>query len=67
MPKVIETAVNKSDVKYALTQDGETFGVYVLRENYASHCKGGMSQTWRYVEKDLTKEAAEKLFNRRSK
>ena len=63
--KVIQTKVNKNGIKYALSTDGATYGVHKLCENYAAHRKGGMSQTWRYVEKGLTLEAAQALFNRR--
>ena len=63
--KLIETKVNKRGVKYALSTDGKTFGVFKLCENYAAHCKGGMSFTWRYVQKGMTLEAAQVLFNRR--
>jgi hypothetical protein len=67
MPKTIKTAISKRGIKFALTQKGETFGVYKLCENYAAHCKGGMSQTWRYIEIGMTREAAETLFSRRIK
>lgn len=63
--KLIETKVNKRGVKYALSTDGKTFGVFKLCENYAAHCKGGLSFTWRYVQKGMTLEAAQALFNRR--
>jgi len=64
--KAIKAATNKRGIKYALIADGETFGVCKLCENYAPHCKGGMSKTWRYVEKGMTLEAATVLFNRRA-
>lgn len=58
---------NSRGIKYALRNDGATSTVLKLCENYASHCKGGMSYTWRVVQKGLTPEAALVLFNRRSK
>jgi hypothetical protein len=63
--KLIETKTNKRGIKYALGTDGNTFSVWKLCENYASHRKGGMSQTWRYIEKGMTQDAAAALFNRR--
>lgn len=66
MQKLLKRKANKSGVEYALMQDGDTFGVWRLRENYAPHLKGGMSKVWRYIEKGLTREAADNLFNRRS-
>lgn len=65
MTKVIQTKTNKRGIKYALGTDGNTFSVWKLCENYAAHCKGGMSYTWRYVQKDMTQDAAQTLFNRR--
>lgn len=65
--KAISVKTNKNGVKYALVgEGGETFRVIVERENYAPHCKGGMSKAWLLVEYGMTKDAAEKLFNRRS-
>ncbi len=66
MRKTLSVKINKRGIKYALAQDGETFSVWKLCENYAPHCKGGMSQTWRYIEKGIPREAADTLFNRRS-
>ncbi len=63
--KLIEVKTNKNGIKYALGTDGLTFSVWKLCENYASHRKGGMSQTWRYVQKSMTQDAAAILFNRR--
>lgn len=65
IPKLIETKVNKRGVKYALSTDGKTFGVYKLCENYAAHCKGGMSYTWRYIQRGMSRDDAQALFNRR--
>jgi hypothetical protein len=65
MTKLIETKTNKRGIKYAFGTDGNTFSVWKLCENYASHCKGGMSYTWRYVQKNMDKDTAQTLFNRR--
>jgi len=64
--KLIQAQTNKRGIKYALGTDGKTFSVWKLCENYAAHRKGGMSQTWRYIEKNLSQEAANQLFNRRA-
>jgi hypothetical protein len=63
--KLIQTKTNKRGIQYALGTDGNTFSVWKLCENYASHRKGGMSYTWRYVQKDMVQDAAKALFNRR--
>jgi hypothetical protein len=58
---------NSRGIKYALRNDGSTSCVLKLCENYASHCKGGMSYTWRVVQKGMDHQAAQVLFTRRSK
>ena len=63
--KLIQTKTNKRGIQYALGTDGKTFSVWKLCENYAAHRKGGLSQTWRYIEKGMTQDAAAALFNRR--
>jgi hypothetical protein len=63
--KLIQAKTNKRGIQYALGTDGATFSVWKLCENYAAHCKGGLSQNWRYVQKNMTQEAALALFNRR--
>jgi len=67
--KITETKVNKRGIKYGLAQnEAGLFGVYKLCENYCSAAqKTGTTLTWRYVEKDMTKEAAAVLYTRRSK
>ena len=66
--KTLKTKVSKAGVKFALVAyENGTFGVYKLCQNYAAHCKGGMSSTWRYVQKGMTFEAAEILFEKRAK
>lgn len=62
----IANKTNKRGIQYALVQDGDKFGVYKLCENYCRHVKGGMAKAWRYVEKGMTREAAQALFDRRS-
>jgi hypothetical protein len=74
--KTVEIKTNKNGIKYALVSihtglsadaDDVSYGVYKLCENYAAHCKGGMSKTWRYVQKNMAFEDALALFQRRSK
>jgi len=74
--KTIEVKTNKNGIKYGLVAihtglsadpDDCTYAVYKLCENYNGKVKGGMSKTWRYVERDLPFEDALALFERRSK
>lgn len=67
--KITETKTNKRGIKYGLAQnDAGRFGVYKMCENYCSASqKTGTTLTWRYVEKDMDKEAAATLYARRSK
>lgn len=64
--KAIKKAASKSGKEFLLTQDGETFGVYALCSNYCRHAKGGIAKSWRYVEKGLSRDAAERLLARRA-
>jgi hypothetical protein len=66
MTKALMTRTNAKGVQYALVQDGETFGVYKLCANYSRHIKGGIAKSWRYVEKNLSRESALALFDRRA-
>ena len=63
--KALQIKTNKRGIKYALVIDGNTYGVYKLCSNYCGHVRGGIKKTWRYVEKNMTLEAATVLFNRR--
>lgn len=67
MMKAIEVKTNSKGTRYVLATDGATFSVYVERENYCRHIRGGIAKTWRYVERGMTREAAEALFNRRTR
>jgi hypothetical protein len=73
--KALAIASNHKGTKFALVK-GQTakansdktisyapsFGVFKLCENYDGKVRGGARQTWRYVEKDLTIDAARSLF-----
>lgn len=64
--KAVKIAANKSGIRYAIVADGRgTFGVYKECQNYAAHVRGGIANTWRYVERNLTREAADALFSRK--
>jgi len=74
--KAIEIKKNQNGIQYGLfaihtglssDADDCTYAVYKLCENYNGKVRGGISKTWRYVEKNLPFEEALKLFNRRSK
>lgn len=58
---------NSKGVTYSIQQEGETFGVWKLCENYCRHTRGGIRRVWRYVERGMTRDAAESLFAKRSK
>ena len=64
--KMIERKTNRNGVDYAIFREGETFGVWKLCGNYCRHTAGGIRYVWRYVERGMTREAADKLFKRRS-
>jgi hypothetical protein len=66
---IFKRKVNKRNIEYGLAIDKETghYGVYKMCENYCSASqKTGLMKSWRYVEKGMTQEAAETLYNRRS-
>lgn len=65
--KTLEIKTNKNNIKYALIQEGDKFGVWTLCSNYSRHAKNGIAKTWRYVERNMTFEDAKTLFARRSK
>ena len=65
--KAIAVKTNSKGIRYALVTDGATFSVYVERENYCRHVRGGIAKSWRYVERGMSREAAEALFKRRTR
>lgn len=65
--KLVSEKTNSKGVKYCLTSDVQGFTVWKLCENYCRQTRGGMRRSWRYVEKNMTQEAAQKLFDRRTK
>jgi hypothetical protein len=69
--QILQRATNSKGVTYSLQIDSgslanpETpYGVWKLCINYV---RGKDVKTWRYIEKGLSLDAAQKLFDRRSK
>ena len=63
--KCISKKANSKGAVFALVSGPEGFEVWKLAENYAGHCKGGITRTWRYLQKGMNEDAALALFNRR--
>jgi len=67
MRTTLEKRKSSRGIIFALVSDQITYEVWKLCENYDGHCKGGIRKTWRYVELNMSKEVAEKLFKKRTK
>ena len=67
MAKVIARKQNSKGVTYSIQQEGETFGVWKLCENYDRHSPDGIKRVWRYIERGMTRDDAQKLLDRRTK
>jgi hypothetical protein len=65
--KAINTKTNSKGIQYALVVDNDKYGVYKLCENYARHIKGGIAKSWRYIQKNMSFDDANKLFLTRTK
>jgi hypothetical protein len=65
--KAINTKTNSKGIQYALVMDNDKYGVYKLCENYSRHIKGGIAKSWRYVQKNMSFDNANKLFLSRTK
>jgi hypothetical protein len=63
--KALRIGTNKAECRFAIVPTEGSFAVYREAQNYAAHVRGGIAKTWRYVEKGLTLEAAEALFERK--
>ncbi|MBK0095233.1 hypothetical protein IBT49_04545 [Erwinia sp. S63] len=65
----VEKKTNSRGVDYQLARDisNNTFSVWRKCENYCRHAKGGIAVSWRYVDKNMTRDDAQVLFKRRSK
>jgi len=74
--KTATRAKDKNETVYAFGRDDSLDGkcvnvggyqVWKLCVNYDGQVRGGLSETWRYVEKDMAYAEAVKLMNRRLK
>ncbi len=64
--KAVKIAVNRSGNKIALVAEPNgLFAVYAHCGNYAGYARGGVSYTWRYFERGLTRADADRLFAKR--
>lgn len=63
--KALKIAANQTGKRYAIVAKSGGFWVYAECKNYASHVRGGFAVTWRYCARDLSREEAEKLFDRK--
>jgi hypothetical protein len=62
----VEQAENKVGTKYALIRESAgTWGVWVLRGNYAGHVRGGISFSWRVCGQKMAEGDARALYARR--
>lgn len=67
MATVIARKQNSKGVTYSIQQERDTFGVWKLCENYDRNMPDGIKRVWRYIERGMTRDDAQKLFDRRSK
>ena len=58
---------NTAGTVYALVRNDtrNTYEVWIKRANYSGQVRGGMQYSWRYVQMDMDKSAAEALFNKK--
>jgi hypothetical protein len=63
--KCISKKANSNNVVFALVGGEAGFEVWKLCENYNGKVRGGIERQWRYVEKNMTEQAARNLFDRR--
>lgn len=64
----IEKSQNKAGTTIGLAKlPNETFGVYILKANYAGHVKGGIAYSWCYFIKDVDEKTARELFEKKLK
>lgn len=65
MRKTIDKQTNKKGTPFALIVDGSTWEVWKLCSNYSGHVRGGISKTWRYLQRQMSEADARALFTRR--
>lgn len=56
---------SKKGVVYAPGSAADGYIIWKLCENYDGRARGGISKTWRYVERGLSLDEAKALFERR--
>jgi hypothetical protein len=62
--KAIKHGTDKKGNKLAIATNGETFSVWIHKENYE---RGGMVKSWCYIKQHLlTEKEAEVIFKRRA-
>lgn len=65
---LVEKAKNKAGTTIGLAKrPNDTFGVYILKANYAGHVKGGIAYSWCYFIKDVDEKTARELFEKKLK
>lgn len=63
--KALKIESNQSGKRYALVKQPAGYGVWAECKNYSRHVRGGIAISWRYCEKGLSLEQAEKLFQKK--
>ena len=63
--KTIAKQANSKGTVFALLSGPSGFEVWKLAENYYGQVRGGITRSWRYIEKNMTEEKARAMFNRR--
>jgi hypothetical protein len=67
----LEKKANSKGVIFALVASADPketngFEVWKLCENYDGKVKGGIRKTWRYIDKDMSRQEAEHLYNKKT-
>ena len=63
--KALKIEANQSGKRYALVPLRGNFSVWAECRNYDGGVHGGIRTSWRYCERDMSREAAEALFARK--
>jgi uncharacterized protein YbdZ (MbtH family) len=65
--KALKIQQNQVGKRYALVCKEGKFSVWAECSNYSRHVPGGIEKSWRYCERELSQETAEKLFEKKLK
>jgi len=65
MKKFLKVEANRASKRYALVLEEIGYGVWAECLNYSRHVPGGIQASWRYCERGLSQEMAEKLFQKK--